>query len=458
MKDKQITWGHFLEHLRSQEEPFVLRRNGAPPEWSDRALHQSAYEQNPEFYALLAVPEQVLSVQRERILFQLLQASRAGMSREKRNILDRVVRFLLTTLHPKQVLKVFLALRRVRANHKHTAKAILQYILNHSELADMARCRRPALLDSLEHAMGKNVARACAKMLSASAVSALEPKDETYLRRNLLRFAGDATSVRSIFPYLYRQKIAEPETVSEASEKMLVSAEQKAEQLQAEAELEPKTVTATNRGDISATLIHLYRGGTSGELQDALENYVREAASQMPKFNGKLAVVLDASASTRGYGQREYCCISQSVALKLVLEKCCDRLEVYSAGGSEQIPIPEGNTDLATALLDAVESQPDLVAIVSDGYENVYPGDLARVAATLPQLGIETPTVFCNSKFTKNDDLSLRRAAPNLPELEFWHQSNFEGVLLSLFAMADPQKSEPGLRQFLLKKLDAVCA
>lgn len=444
MDASKPTLSKFLNHLRSHDEAFILRHNGAPPEWSDEALHQSAYEQNPELYALLAVAEAVQPWQRVRILFQILRASRAGMATEIRSTLDRVTYFLTTILHPDRVLAVFLALRRVRANHKHTSRAILHYILNHPHFEDMAGSRRPALVDCLEHAMGKKVARACAKMLSDTTA-----KDETYLHRNLLRFAKDAEWVKIIFPTLYQG------TRQTGNGSYQLIHQQYIEQIEQKRE-RPATITATNRGDISATLIHLYRGGTSGELQQALAGYVQEAASDLPRFEGKLAVVQDASESTRSYGQREYCCISQSVALQLVLEQCCANVQIFPVGGAGHIPMPEGNSDLAGALLDAVESQPDLIAIISDGYENVYPGNLARVAATLPKIGIETPVVFCHSKFTNNDDLSLRQPAPNLPQLEFWHQDDFEPLLTSLFSMANSQLSEPSLRTYLLKKLDAI--
>ena len=107
-------------------------------------------------------------------------------------------------------------------------------------------------------------------------------------------------------------------------------------------------------------------------------------------------------------------------------------------------------------MLDAIEKQPDLVAIVSDGYENYYPGDLERVVAALPGCGVETPILFCHSKFTPSDDLSLRSPASNLPQLEFWHQADFESLLLSMFSRVDRPFAIANLQEFLLQKLDRV--
>ncbi|BAY85822.1 hypothetical protein NIES267_53240 [Calothrix parasitica NIES-267] len=431
---------NFLNHLSLHNQPFVLRHNGKPPEWDDEALHQEAYNYNSELYALFSVTETVTPEQRLRILFQLLKASRKGFSHNLRLTLESVTNFLLTILHPDKVLTVFLALKRVRANHKHTTRAILKYIFEHSQSLDMIVCRRPAIVDCLEHALGKNVARACAKIISLGG-------DETYLNQNLFRFINDRERVKTILQLLYRYQGLQTTTgdyrkLHKNYVQILDNQQQR-----------PKTVTATNRGDIAATIVHLYRGGQSEQLMEAVDNYVNQAAAKLPRFDKTLALVFDASASTKSYGDREYCCLAQSVALKLVLEKCCNKVKVYQVGGTvDELPIPQGYSDIATSVLDAVKGNPDVIAIVSDGYENLYPGDLSRVVASLPQIGIETPIVFCHSKFTNQDDLELRRPAINLPQLEFWHQEDFRNLLLSLISIVS-DKTEASLREFLSEQL-----
>lgn len=442
MEYNQSTLSNFLQHLSTENKPFILRRDIAPPQWSDEVLHRYNYDQNPELYALLGVAE-IQPWQRVRILFQLLQRSRATISHEIRCTLERVTDFLLAVLHPDQVLTVFLALRRVRANHKHTSRAILNYIFNHPYLEDLALQRRPAVVDAIEHALGKDIARACAKIICESV------GNEVYLRRNLLKFAQNPQRVRAIVPFLYRHQptLTSVEGYTTVHKQYTDKLEQQHDR--------PKTITATNRGEIAATLVHLYRGGASVELQQALDEYVESSARQLPKFKGKMALVLDVSASTRSYGDREFCTLAQSVALQMVIQRCTKKLHVQTVGGSGNLPMPEGSTDLATAVLDALETEPDLVAIVSDGYENLYPGDLESVVKALPAAGVQIPVVFCHSKFTNQDDLSLRRPA-QIPQLEFWHQDDFEDVLLSLFLTATGAGGEECLREFLLEKLGNI--
>ena len=79
-----------------------------------------------------------------------------------------------------------------------------------------------------------------------------------------------------------------------------------------------KVLLTTNRGDISATLIHIYRGGKSSELETMLSKYVDEEAVRLPIYEGKVGLLVDSSYSTKGYGEREYAIISQTVAFKKV--------------------------------------------------------------------------------------------------------------------------------------------
>jgi hypothetical protein len=432
----------FVDHLRTCGERFVVRRGDTGPRLRDEAEHLSVFTEDPELYALCALADRVQPAQQTRTLFHLLAFSRQLFAVRFHRTMDRVAAYLSAALPADDVLSVFLALRRARANHKTTSRAILRWVLNHPTLEALALRRRPALVDVLEHALGRNVARGCARLIEAIGTPG-------YLRKHLLRFADNPERVRRVYRFLYGLGPLPPIPASDAGLEAQPSA-------LAEAVERSKTVTTTNRGDVAATLVHIYRGGMTDELAQFLDLYVEEAVKLLPRFDGTIALVLDASASTCGYGEREFACISQSQALRLVLERCCPKLHVITVGGAGDPPQPEGATDLAGALLDALATDPDLVAIVSDGYENDAAGDLARVVATLPAIGIRTPVVFCHSKFTAKDDLTLRRPAAALPELEFWHQDDFADLLWSLFGRAAGERGQEFLRGALLRRLEML--
>src|SRR5262249_41918041 len=111
------------------------------------------------------------------------------------------------------------------------------------------------------------------------------------------------------------------------------------------------------------------------------------------------------------------------------------------------------------AVLEAAEESPDVIAVVTDGYENVAGGDLADVAAALPRAGVIAPVVVCQSKFTSKDDLTLRRPAPTLPEVSFWHEDDVEDVLFALASYAPHARAfRRGALLTRLARLEAALA
>ena len=462
-----------LTHLQTPTAPLALPRGGTLY-WDDAGFHRAAYTDDPERYALLGLAPGVQAWQRARVLLQILAASHAGLDDPTRTTLAKTARVLTLALPPAHVITVLLALRRLRANHKHTTRAALRFVLEHPHADTLIATRRPALLDCFEHALGKATARGCARRIAEGDTGS------DYLQRRLLRFLTSPRAALTRVSALYQTIPTGPtgptglagrpgQAAQSGRNTAACAAATPAAARRPHgppgppgppdpplvidtARERPRTVTATNRGDIAATLVHLYRGGPAEELYVALDGQISAVAAAYPRFEGTLALVMDASASMRGHGAREWALISQAAALRMVLSQVCDRLEVVEVGGDERVP--RGATDLAMGLLDALSTGPDLVAVVSDGYENLFPGDLARVVATLPRAGVTTPVVFCHAMFTDGDDLTLRRPAPALPQRGFWHQDDFAELLPWMFGHCTA--GDPWLRRTLHDRLDRL--
>jgi len=424
-----------ITHLETAVEPLFVSRTGTV-RWNDEAWHTDRHQRDPERYALLALLPGIAPRQRGRMLLRLLLASWAGLDDEARTTLNRVVRVLVLGLPATEVLTVLLTARHRRANHKHVTRATLRLLLEHPQIGALMGSHRRALVACLEHALGKATARGYARLLREAKDSTSGPlggppdRIQGEGHAPALRYAVDPTVVRTLYD-------GAPSTVEVRPLADLDLAVER-----------PATVSATNRGDVAATLVHLHRGGSSAELEVALEQYVARATEGLARFPGTLAIVLDQSSSMRGYGDREWAVLAQAEAFRRVLERRCDRLVVVALAGA--------GTDLATGLLDALAAGPDLVAIVSDGYENTYPGDLARVVASLPHVGETTPVVFCHSTFGHSDDLSTRRPAPTLPQRAFWHEGDFEPLLLWLLVHTETAAADQALRQALRERLATV--
>ncbi|GGM80804.1 hypothetical protein ACFFX1_18610 [Dactylosporangium sucinum] len=483
----------FLEHLQSHGTAVRVPR-GKDVVWDDERLHAEAWGADPQRYALAALIPGTPAAQRVRVLLQLLLASWAGLDDDVRGTLARVCRVLALGLAPADVLTVLLAVRRRRANHGHVTRTALALLLEHPLAAELVRARRGVAVDCFEHAVGRRTARACARQLA----------EGRPVRHALAWFGSAPQRVGALYSPVATTRVAPPPA--------------------AEADLDlagerPETVTATNRGDLAATLVHRFRGGPSEELTPAVERYVAEATEGLPRYGGTVALVLDRSASMRGYGDREWAVASQAEAFRLVLERVCARLVVIPVGGAESVraagataagvtaagatsagaaadgatsagaaadgaaadgaasagrapaggvalatagtaggfepvtAVPAGATDLASGVLDAVGAGADVIAVVSDGYENVYPGDLARVVATLPVVGVRTPVVFCQATFGHADDLSLRRPAPRLPRRTFWHSGDLGALVIWVLSHVDGAEAERWLGDELRRRL-----
>ncbi|WP_405484422.1 hypothetical protein [Nocardia sp. NBC_00511] len=406
-----------LDHFRTHGAPLTLSRAGAVT-WDDAEFHRNAHADDPEQYLLLALVPGVHESQRARVLLQMLSSTRTGLGRDAADIRDKATRALLFGLPPAQVVTVLLVLRRRRINHKHATRAILGFVLEHPDAELLIAARRPALRDCFEHALGKNTARDCARRIAEGDLDSAE------LRRKLLRFLVNPGAAVDRVRQLYAPGTYGVPVLTAPVAPLEIARER-----------EP-IVTVTNRGDIAATLVHLYRGGPEFELGPAVAGYIADAVRGLPRLPDHVALVLDTSESMRGYGEREWALLSQAEALRLVLGHVCEHLTVIEVGASQA-----GPTDLATGLLDALAAPvsdnglpPGLVVIVTDGYENRLPGDLARVVATLKTLGHRTPILLCHAMFTGSDDRTLRDPAPDLPSAGFWHQDDFAALLPWLFA------------------------
>lgn len=186
-----------LDHLEHHGTALTLPR-GAAPHWDDADLHRAAHAADPERYALLGLAPAAAPWQRARVLLQVLAASQAGLDGAARAVQARAARVLSLGLPPAHALTALLALRRLRANHKHTTRAVLRFVLEHPAADALIAARRPALRDCFEHALGAAAARGCARRIAAGDTGS------DYLRRRLLRFLTDPAAAPARVQALYR--------------------------------------------------------------------------------------------------------------------------------------------------------------------------------------------------------------------------------------------------------------
>jgi hypothetical protein len=162
------------------------------------------------------------------------------------------------------------------------------------------------------------------------------------------------------------------------------------------------------------------------ELESALRQAALRAIQQNPASQnlGRVAAVLDRSYSSTGSRQKRNRPLAVAMATGYLLQELSSEyLQIWapefpSESSSIQV-YAEGQTSLASSILDALDWQPDWLVIVSDGYENDPPGVAESIASTYRMLGNRVKPVqwlHCNPVFD-SQHFAPRRLGGTIPTI-----------------------------------------
>jgi hypothetical protein len=156
-----------------------------------------------------------------------------------------------------------------------------------------------------------------------------------------------------------------------------------------------------------------------GALTQAAERTLRRAPLRL----GRVAAVLDRSHSSSGSEEKRRRPLAVALAASYLLRAAASEYHPFwtvpPEDGDEVLLGPRGQTDLATPLLDALSLRPDLVVIVSDGFENDPPngaGEVARIFRARIDRGPKRQTSLVHMNPVFDSDRYLPRTlSPALP-------------------------------------------
>ncbi|MCX4747793.1 hypothetical protein OG455_20110 [Kitasatospora sp. NBC_01287] len=155
------------------------------------------------------------------------------------------------------------------------------------------------------------------------------------------------------------------------------------------------------------------------ELTAALRAAAVRAAGPLRGRWGTVAAVLDDSFSSYGSGTKRRRPLAVALAAHHLLAELAQRYTAHWTSGRTDALLahPLGPTPLGHRVLDALETSPDLVVIVSDGWDNAPPGlaaEVLRVHRTRLDPGHRTSVVHLNPVYDA-EDFDVRRLAPGVP-------------------------------------------
>ncbi|MGW2561861.1 hypothetical protein ACWCXB_21930 [Streptomyces sp. NPDC001514] len=161
------------------------------------------------------------------------------------------------------------------------------------------------------------------------------------------------------------------------------------------------------------------RGDRRTELTGALRAAARRAAGPYAGSWGRVAAVLDDSYSASGSGVKRRRPLAVALAGHFLLEALAGTYTaLWTSGGTDPLLVrPWGPTPLGARIVDALESSPDRLVIVSDGWDNAPPGlagEVLRVWRTGLDPDGRTGVVHLNPVYDA-DGFDVRRLASGVP-------------------------------------------
>lgn len=167
------------------------------------------------------------------------------------------------------------------------------------------------------------------------------------------------------------------------------------------------------------SLSPLERARRREELEASLMTAAQRLARRTRSRFGAVACVLDASRSSRGSREKENRPLAVALAVAYFFRAAAERATLHwtSAGATDPLMVrARGATDLVTPLLDAYATQPSLIVIVSDGFDNDPQGLAGEVCTAYARLVPTTFVLHLNPVFD-HEGLAPKSLSPAVPTL-----------------------------------------
>ncbi|HSA52630.1 MAG TPA: vWA domain-containing protein, partial [Yinghuangia sp.] len=211
------------------------------------------------------------------------------------------------------------------------------------------------------------------------------------------------------------------------------------------------------RYDAVRLYLYAFRRGMTDEVARALASRARQAAASLDLGYRNVALLLDGSASMAGADEQALRPIAVTLALRDAFRAAgggnadSSVTETWFGGRPDNggLVHPAGATAPAEALIEVLAQGPDIVVVVSDGYENAPAGRFAETLAAVRGFGIRTPVVQLAPVLAAESG-GVRPLADEVPVAALQRLEGLELLACRLVLDAEP---EVGLRM-----LDRIAA
>ncbi|WP_395110792.1 hypothetical protein [Actinomadura sp. SCN-SB] len=354
----------------------------------------------------------------------LVSAADAG-GPERRRAEGRLIAARLRRLPPQRVLRVFRDLRRAGVNNRRTRAILRDWLASRPDPAFDAVKYRSAIKDAVRQAH-LNLGGELGAFL-------FDPHGQASFRTPLFetwRRAHYEHAALYELPYTVAEGFAAKhgiprEVFLERIEPRMTRLERL--RLQENARERKVAAVGTDLSAMPLTRLASYvlslplddRVKRRDELTTALRASARRTAGPGAGQWGRVAAVLDDSFSTTGSGHKRRRPLAVALACHYLLQALATRYTPLwtSRRTDELLLYPFGPTPLGERILDALDTGPERLVIVSDGFDNAPPG-LAREVLQVWRTRLDphhrVSIAHLNPVYDA-EDFDVRRLAPGVP-------------------------------------------
>ena len=323
-----------------------------------------------------------------QIILNLLASGAPKETQHRREEGELIANGLLK-LPPNRVYKLFKTLQSRRVNNRRTRAVIRKYI--HS--------RQEPEFDAIKYSRKYRSAAAHAHLQLESEIGSFLfdfKRKRSYENPLLDKYRAAHYSADAIYslPFTVAESLAHKHRVprkvffSKIEHKMTT-----AEKLRFQSTVE-NTKGASLKFDLTQarlTRLSIYilslsledRTKRLAELELAMERSSRRTLKSSPLSLGRVAAVLDRSRSSIGSREKRNRPLAVAMAASFLLREASQDYRAFWTqpieSENEILVTPKGQTRLAEPIIEALQWKPDLLVIVSDGYENDPPNVAAQV-------------------------------------------------------------------------------
>ena len=436
------------------------------------AIHRSVMEWDRELYSFLLCLEDVQDRHRQLGVYLLLNSGGKGFLYE-----DNVLSYLVRSLPPQRSFKLFLGFKH-KVNNSRMRYLVSHYIFNSSQLQLWSVKYRSKLKEILTHIWGRQYVLPMRKILEKYLITqrpVFSKKEMRLWKRlvgkyvvgsfkeiheNLFFILGgeegltlpllreyiaskrDLSAGKNL-PYevlegirsTYHPHVPNSEVLKIVKGRLTVTQQKnfqrKGKQEGTEIEFNPDKYDMT-----SLYIFSFEKGEITSDVNDSLVRKARQISLSLKRVfpYQKIGILLDTSYSMRGSRTQKMKPIAVSLALRNILEM------VRDGHTSCHLLYPQGGTDLASPLVNLVESGGDEEAIfvISDGYENQPAGRFGEVVSVLRKLGYNVPIYHLNPVSASETIEGVRSLAKEVFPLGVTQPEKLSQIFLRSVLYNDP--------------------